>query len=133
MKLQFREIETVKLLNEKTLEGMLDAIVTINQDNKIEFFNKAAEELWGVERDAVLDKDLAILLPEIEVDDEEEGEYIGKYFKIGENQAINTRKEVFIKDSSDENISVLLTLSEAGIGMRYRLTAFIQRIEVELF
>jgi PAS domain S-box-containing protein len=131
MKQQFREIETVKLLNEKTLEGMLDAIVTINQDKIVEFFNKAAEELWGLDRDEVLNKDISVLLPEI---DETLGDnYLGNYFKVEEHAETNMRREVFILNKDGEQVFVLMTLSEAGIGMRYRLTAFIQRIEVELF
>ncbi len=131
MKQQFREIETVKLLNEKTLEGMLDAIVTINQDKIVEFFNKAAEDLWGFERDIVLNKDISILLPPI--DNSFGDNYLGNYLKIDEHVETNMRREVFILNKDGEQISVLMTLSEAGIGMRYRLTAFIQRIEVELF
>ncbi len=132
MKNQFREIETVKLLHEKTLEGMLDAIVTINQDNKIEFFNKAAEELWGMEKNDILNRDVFDLLPKehIEMGDE----YLGQYFRADlQNVLVNTRKEVFIVNKEGEPVYVLMTLSEAGLGLRYRLTAFIQRIEVELF
>jgi PAS domain S-box-containing protein len=132
MKQQFREIETVKLLNEKTLEGMLDAIVTINQDNQIEFFNKAAEELWGFGKEVVMDKDVEMLFPEPETD--YAGEYLREYFNVKQDKIVlNTRKEVYILDASGEQVFVLMTLSEAGIGLRYRLTAFIQRIEVELF
>ncbi len=132
MKQQFREIETVKLLHEKTLEGMLDAIITINQDNVIEFFNKAAEELWGYSKDEIIGKDISFLMPEKYK--EFEGDYIGTFFSSTlDTPLVNTRIEVFIVDKNEEQISVLMTLSEAGIGLRYRLTAFIQRIEVELF
>jgi PAS domain S-box-containing protein len=132
MKNQFREIETVKLLHEKTLEGMLDAIITINQDNNIEFFNKAAEELWGYNKESVLGRNISVVITDLE--EEFDGEYIGEFFKSNiENVLVNTRKEVFIVDKHGEQIFVLMTLSEAGIGLRYRLTAFIQRIEVELF
>ncbi|MEA2043205.1 MAG: PAS domain-containing protein [Bacteroidota bacterium] len=132
MKQQFREIETVKLLNEKTLEGMLDAIVTINQDNQLEFFNKAAEELWGVGKDVVLDNEVNVLFSED--DDDFEGEHLKKYFNVDlKNILLNTRKEVYIINAQGEQVFILMTLSEAGIGLRYRLTAFIQRIEVELF
>ncbi len=132
MKQQFREIETVKLLHEKTLEGMLDAIITINQDNVIEFFNKAAEELWGYTKDEIIGKDIGFLMPKSHA--ELDGEYIGTYFSSTlDTPLVNTRIEVFIVDKNIEQVSVLMTLSEAGIGLRYRLTAFIQRIEVELF
>ncbi len=132
MKQQFREIETVKLLHEKTLEGMLDAIITINQDNVIESFNKAAEELWGYTKDEIIGKDIGFLMPKSHA--ELDGEYIGTYFSSTlDTPLVNTRIEVFIVDKNIEQVSVLMTLSEAGIGLRYRLTAFIQRIEVELF
>ncbi len=131
MRMQFREIETVKLLNEKTLEGMLDAVVTINQDNIIKFFNKAAEDLWSINRKQVINRHVSELLPErhAELGDN----YLGNFFKYGDDTMLNTRTEVFIVDKFGDKIGVLLTLSEAQIGKRYSLTAFIQKIEVELF
>ena len=131
MRMQFREIETVKLLNEKTLEGMLDAVVTINQDNKVQFFNKAAEDLWSLDRKQIINKHVTDILP-----DQHSGlgeNYMGNYFRYGDDTLLNTRTEVFIVDKFGDPISVLLTLSEAQIGKRYSLTAFIQKIEVELF
>ncbi|MBN1253075.1 MAG: PAS domain S-box protein [Bacteroidales bacterium] len=131
MRAQFREIETVKLLNEKTMAGMLDAVVTINQDNIIQFFNKAAEDLWSIDGKKVINRHITELLPENEEYKDED--YMGRYFKYGDDTLLNTRTEVFIVDKFGDQISVLLTLSEAQIGKRYSLTAFIQKIEVELF
>lgn len=131
MKLQFREIERVKILNEKTLEGMLDAIVTINGEGKVEFFNKAAEDLWGIEKFEILGKSIeAIVPPEPGIDREN---YIGNYLKSGSFNKISKRTEVFLINSIGEEINVLLTLSESKYDNEYRLTAFIQNIEVELF
>ncbi|MCQ2975684.1 MAG: PAS domain S-box protein [Bacteroidales bacterium] len=131
MKLQFREVEIVKILSDKTLEGMLDAVVVINQDNKIQLFNRAAEELWGVQRDEILGKDISSLLPTDSVSENEN--YLGNFFKANDTTLISTRTEVFILDKFEKRTNVLVTLSEASIGERYTLTAFIQKIEVELF
>lgn len=131
MKLQFREVEIVKILSDKTLEGMLDAVVTINQDNRITLFNRAAEELWGIQRDAVLNKDISELLPTDNISSEEN--YLGNFFKSGDKTLIGKRTEVFIVDKFDNRTNVLVTLAEAAIGERYTLSAFIQKIEVELF
>jgi PAS domain S-box-containing protein len=131
MRMQFREIETVKILNEKVLEGLLDAVVTINQDNKVQFFNKAAEDLWSMDRKQIINKDVSELLPDKHNDLGEN--YLGRFFRYGDDTLINTRTEVFIVDKFGDPVSVLLTLSEAQIGKRYSLTAFIQKIEVELF
>jgi PAS domain S-box-containing protein len=54
VKEHFKEIESVKIRNEKTLEGALDAIITTNKDGKVEFFNAAAVKLWGHKREEVL-------------------------------------------------------------------------------
>ncbi|MCR4561094.1 MAG: PAS domain S-box protein [Bacteroidales bacterium] len=131
MKLQFREVSIVKILSDKTLEGMLDAVVTINQDNKITLFNRAAEELWGIQNEEVMNKDISELLPTDKVGADEN--YLGNFFKYGDKTLVGKRTEVFIIDKFEERTNVLVTLAEAAVGERYTLTAFIQKIEVELF
>jgi PAS domain S-box-containing protein len=131
VKSQFIEVEIVKNLSDKTLEGLLDAVVTINQDNKITLFNRAAEELWGISRNSVLQHDISELLPtdNISADDN----YLGNFFRAGDKTLVGKRTEVFIVDKNGESINVLVTLAAATRGERSTLTAFIQKIEVELF
>lgn len=129
MRRHYKTIETVKVLNEKTLEGMLDAVITINKDNEIEFFNKAAESLWGVKKGNVLGKNIEVLLPNVYSDNPG---YMGNIFKAGQKEKLGVRTEVFFV-LNEEEVSVLITLSEAYEGENYRLTAFVQEIEVELF
>ena len=124
-------MEIVKELNDKTLAGILDAVFTINQDNRITFFNRAAEELWGVQRDNILGKDISTVLPPDGATANEN--YLGNYFKAKDSTLVAKRTEVFIVDKNGERTNVLTTLSEASTGERYTLTAFIQKIEVELF
>ncbi len=126
-----REIESVKIRNEKTLEGALDAIVTINQDEKIEFFNKAAEELWGIDRKEVLGKDVRLILPPPH--NKEKAGMVIEFLKSDKNHLKGNRTEVNIVNKSGEELPVLLTLSEVKIGQEYTYTAFIQNISVELF
>lgn len=125
------EIETVKVRNEKTLEGALDAIVTINQSERIELFNKAAEEIWGIERTEVLGKSVKLILPPPHKD-VKDGEVIN-FLKSDKNHLKGNRTEVTIISKTGEEIPVLLTLSEVKIDDQYTYTAFIQNISVELF
>lgn len=131
MKRQFKKIEVVKMLNEKTLEGMLDAIIAINNNSYIEFFNQAAEELFAIGREDVIGKPLSSILPDKH--NIKDDEYLGKYFVPGDRTIVGRRTEVYIVDVNEERKQVLVTLSEARMGNEYRLTAFIQNIEVELF
>jgi PAS domain S-box-containing protein len=130
MKEQFKEIENIKIRNERTLEGAFDAIITTSQDNKIIFFNHAAENLVGYERKEVINQNVDMLF------DKEickEDEFICAYISTGDNKVVGVRKEVMIKTKSGENKPVLILLSKAQVEGKNTYTAFIQTIEVELF
>ncbi|KIN63318.1 Methyl-accepting chemotaxis sensory transducer with Pas/Pac sensor [Sulfitobacter noctilucicola] len=45
------------------LEGMIDAVVIIGAASDIQFFNAAAERLWGYRREDVVGQNVRILLP----------------------------------------------------------------------
>ncbi|MFW5892487.1 MAG: PAS domain S-box protein [Bacteroidota bacterium] len=126
-----KEIQSVKVRNEKTLEGALDAIVTINQEEKIELFNKAAEQLWGIPRHRVLGKSVKLILPK-PYDTLKDGK-VFQFLQSDQNHLKGNRTEVNIENNAGEKIPVLLTLTEVKIGNEYTYTAFIQNISVELF
>jgi PAS domain S-box-containing protein len=130
MKLQFKEIEHIKNRTERTLEGALDAIITINQVGTIEFFNKAAEELWGIDPKEAIGQNVSMLFDTETIQNDE---FVAKYVSPGEEKIVGMRKEVKIKDVNGEEKNVLFLLSEAKIGDDHTYTAFIQNIEVELF
>ncbi len=121
-----REVKKMKIRNEKTLEGMLDAILTINEHGKISFFNKAAEELWGFMKSEVLGKNITDLLPtEITSDP--------NFFENFIVKGVGSRNEIKIVNNENEKIPVLILFSEAKVADERTFTAFIQKIEVELF
>ncbi len=130
MKEQFKEIEAVKIRNEKTLEGALDAIITINKEGILEFFNAAAEGLWGYERNEVLGKHISMLFSS---ETANRDPFVKAYVTSGEAKKVGERKEVPIKNKFGDDISVLFLLSEAQVGEDRSYTAFIQNVEVELF
>lgn len=130
MEVQYKEIEKVKIRNERTLEGALDAIVTINQEGRIEFFNKAAEDLWGLPRKETIGMNVKILFSEANI---QEDEFTNAYVTPGAQKSIGQRKEIKITNKNGDDIPVLFLLSEAKVDDENTYTAFIQNIEVELF
>ena len=130
MKEQFKEIEAVKVRNEKTLEGALDAIITTNKDGVLEFFNAAAEKLWGYERAEVLGKNVEMLFSDTSKKD---NAFIKAFVTPDEKKIIGERREVPIKNKYGEEVPVLFLLSDAEVGDDHSFTAFIQNVEVELF
>ncbi len=130
MREQFKEIEKIKLRNERTLEGALDAIITIDQKGYIEFFNQAAEELFEISKTDALGSNAEILFPEkTKMNDE----FVMRFLNPEEDKIIGERREVNIIRKSGEEVPVLFLLSDAEVGNEHSYTAFIQKIEVELF
>jgi len=130
VKNQFKEIEKVKIRNEKTLEGFLDAIIMTDHDGVIQFFNKAAEELFAVSRDEVLGQSIRILFPD---DIEGKDEFIDAYLDPNKEKITGMRREINITTREGNEISVLMLLTEAKLGREITYTAFIQNISVDLF
>ena len=130
VKEQFKEIEGVKIRNEKTLEGALDAILTTNREGVIEFFNVAAEKLFGYDRQEVLGKQVALLFSK---DTAKGDEFVSAFVNPDKEKLVGERREVPILTKFGEEIPVLFLLSEAKVGDDHSFTAFIQNVEVELF
>ena len=131
VKLQFQEIEKVKIRNEKTLEGAHDAIFSINHEGTVEFFNRSAETLWGYTRKEVIGKNVKILFRQ--VDSEKEDEMVYTLTHAEKRKLIGVRRETTILSKSGQAVSIIILLAGAKVQNEYTYTAFIQNIEVELF
>lgn len=127
---QFKEIEKVKIRNEKTLEGFLDAIITTDHDGIVQFFNKAAEELFEIKRDQVIGQSVRILFPD---DIANNDEFLDSYLDPNKEKITGQRREITITTKSGKEIPVLMLITEAKIGREITHTAFIQNISVDLF
>jgi PAS domain S-box-containing protein len=130
VKEHFKEIEAVKIRNEKTLEGALDAIITTNREGMLEFFNAAAEKLWGYSRQEVLGEHVSKLFSK---DTAKNDLFVSAFTSSNGSKVIGERKEVPILNKYGEEIPVLFLLSDAEVGDDHSYTAFIQNVEVELF
>ncbi len=129
MKQQFKEMEKVKVRTERTLEGASDAIITFDQDGVIQFFNKAAESLWGIERDVVLGRNIKKLFPKESYEDE----FTQSLVDPKEDKIVGERKETTITTKDNEDVPVIMLLSQAQLEDELSYTAFIQNISVDLF
>lgn len=130
VKSQFKEIEKVKVRNEKTLDGFIDAIVTIDHDGVVQFFNGAAEELFEVKRDDILQQNIKILFPDNAGADDE---FLDAFLNPSKEKIVGERREITVTTRQGNELQVLMLLSEARIGREVTYTAFIQNITVDLF
>jgi PAS domain S-box-containing protein len=131
MKAQIRQVEAEKQRNIAILEGCVDGVISFDQAGKVEFFNRAAEEMWNLPRTEVLGKPIQILVPIRLVIDAQS--FAAFYEKNNQEKPVNVRTEIAISRPDGEEMDILLTLTHAQIGEEHTFTAFVQRVSVELF
>ncbi|HJZ40268.1 MAG TPA: PAS domain S-box protein [Bacteroidales bacterium] len=123
---QFRETGRLKQMHEMIMDDSLDAIVTTGHDNRIIFFNKAAELLFGYERMEVLEKDIGMLFPEkLTATDE----LLDSFVHPGNHKITGKRKKSHIIDKHGREKPVMIFLARARVDNENSFTAFIQGFE----
>ena len=111
------------------MQGASDAILTFDQNGIIRFFNKAAENIWGIDKDAVIGRNIKKLFPE----DNYKDDFINAILDPKKEKIVGERKEIEIINTEGEEISVIIILSMAKLEGETTYTAFIQNISVDLF
>ncbi|MBI9052537.1 MAG: PAS domain S-box protein [Bacteroidales bacterium] len=129
VKQKFQEIEKAKIISERTLEGAADAIFSFDQNGIIKFFNKAAEELWGIERDVILGRNVKKLFNE----DSSNNDFIMSLIDPKLEKIIGERREINFNNNNGDEMSVIIMLSMARLDKETTYTAFMNNISVDLF
>ena len=112
--------------NDTVLEQAIDAVVSIDANNDVVFFNKAAEELWRVSRDEILGKNVKRLVPQALRSDHDE--MVNHNRRTGENRIVGTMREVQIERFDGTEVTVGLTLSKVHTDAGICYTAFLKDI-----
>ncbi len=131
LKKQIKDIEEQKAKNIAVLEGCVDGVISFNQSGTIEYFNKAAEEIWGIQRDSILGKTVDAIMP---ITLEEKDNLLTAYFSSnGSTTELDVRTEISLKDNSKNDLDLLVTLTRAKLNNETTFTIFAQKISVDLF
>jgi len=128
---KIKDIESEKAKNVAVLEGCVDGVVCFNQDGIVEYFNNAAEDIWGVEREKVIGKPLINTIP-ISLE-QKENNLVAMFINNGSTKEVGVRTEVSWKDENSKEYDLLMTLTRAKIDERTNFTIFAQQISIDLF
>jgi len=128
---KIQDIESEKEKNIAVLEGCVDGVISFNQNGQIEYFNHAAEEIWGVQREDVIGKAISSIIP-IELITKD-GNLNAYYSSNGTSKEIYIRTEISFVDSTGSSIDLLATLTKARVENETTFTIFAQKISVDLF
>lgn len=129
-------IATVRIIEEspadhaqQALEQALDGVVTIDGNNRIVFFNAAAERLWGYQCDEVLGQNVKMLVPE-EYRSHHDG-FIDRHRRTGQNRIVGSSRDVQLYRRNGEAVWVNLSLSEVEVNGEACYTAFAKDITAQ--
>ncbi len=116
------ELEILRLAVENTTE----AFVTIDENHRILFFNRAAETLFGYRREEVLGKDLDVLLGDECIRGHKEA--VWKYLKGDRKNLSYHEKEFMVTRRDGQILPVVFSFSVAKLNGRHYFTAIIRDI-----
>lgn len=121
-----KELNRHKLLS--ILESSIDAIVYIDTNNKIVFFNRAAEALIGYEREEVLGLDLGCIFPE--KFRAKHHAYIDHNRKSGTpNNVVGMNRDLLMDRKNGDKRWVNISLNKLGDGANAEYVAIFRDID----
>ncbi|MEO1338978.1 MAG: PAS domain S-box protein, partial [Myxococcota bacterium] len=108
----------------QTLEQAVDAIVSIDENNRVTFFNHAAERLWGYEQQEVVGQNVAMLVPK-EMQSMHDA-YVDANRTTGVDKIVGGSRQVIVERRDGSKVHATLSLSRVRIGDKITYTAFVK-------
>ncbi|MDR5865175.1 PAS domain S-box protein [Halomonas koreensis] len=118
------EQRKVRALMESTLEQAINAVVTIDEHNRVTFFNGAAERLWGYGRDEVLGENVKMLVPHAIRDHHDA--YVQRNRDTGEDRLVGKTREVEVVRKDGSSGWASLSLARIRLDDAIVYTAFLR-------
>jgi methyl-accepting chemotaxis protein len=122
----FGETNKAKAIMQQTLDQAIDAVITINQNKEITYFNKTAEKMFEYSADEVLGKNVKMIVPFEHR--EHHDEYIAHNVNTGINKVVGIARELEACTKSGSKFWILLSLSKVVVDRDVQYTAFIKDI-----
>ena len=114
---------------EQALKQSILAVVTIDENNNITFYNDAAQALWGYTPKEVLGRNIQMLVPSEHKANHDS--YVNSHRKTGVNKIVNSSREVELERKDGKRIWVQLALSQVLLNGKKHYTAFVRDVTQE--
>jgi two-component system sensor kinase FixL len=119
------------------LESAVDGMISIDEHGVIETFNKAAAAIFGYPAEAVIGRNVSLLMPEPYAS--EHDAYIRRYLRTGQKRVIGEGREVVGRRSDGGMFPLDLAISEVKVHGARRFLGIVRditerkHVEAELF
>lgn len=115
---------------DEVLEQVIDAVIIIDQNNAITFFNPAAESLWGYRAEEVMGRNVAMLIPS-EMRHNHDS-WVNRHRQTGQGRIVGSFREVQLQRKDNQRVWVSLALSQASDAQGHKLyVAFVRDITTD--
>ncbi len=111
------------------LDTASDAVVSINQNHEVVFMNRAAEDLFGYQRDEILGGDLSPLIPSEHR--ERHRHYVERYVRTRKNRLIGHVVEAEAERRDGGRVPISISFSVADSGGELLFTAIMRDLSAE--
>ncbi len=121
---------------EAVMRTAADGIITVNEAGRIETFNRAAEQIFGISCAEAVGSDLGVLIPPAFRD--QHRRRLARWRAMDEGRPIDFRRQVTGRRMDGSTFPLELAVSEARVGNHRMLTAIVRdvseqkRAEIEL-
>ncbi len=112
-----------------TLENAIDAVVVVNSENNVIFYNQAAERLWGYTPQEVLGRNVKMLVPKVH-QSRHDG-YLAANRTTNHDKIVGSSRDLKLERKDGSEIAVSLALSKMRVGKSWAYAAFVRNISVE--
>lgn len=114
---------------EQTLEQAIDGVITIDENNIVKLFNKAAEKIWGYAREEVIGRNVKMLVPQdLQANHDN---LVNAHRRTGIDKIVGTSREIAVPTKAGNTLWCSLSLSQVVMGEKIHYTAFVRDISVE--
>lgn len=113
----------------QALSQSILAVVTIDENNNITFYNDAASQLWGYAPSEVLGKNIKMLVPREHQSNHDS--YVNTHRNTNVNKIVGSSREVELETKSGQRIWVQLALSQVIVGGKKHHTEFVRDVTEE--
>ncbi|MEE4301938.1 MAG: methyl-accepting chemotaxis protein [Pseudomonadales bacterium] len=114
----------------QVLEQCIDAVVTIDAENRVTFFNAAAERLWGYAAEQVIGENVAMLVPLMH--QAKHDEYVNRHRETNEDRIVGSSRSMQLVRADGEERHVNVSLSRVEMGGAVHYTAFLRDVTEEV-
>ncbi|GAB4247656.1 MAG: PAS domain S-box protein [Ekhidna sp.] len=108
------------------IDQAVDAVITIDTEKRITYYNDAAVKMFGYSREEVLGQNVKMIVPEHHRSNHDN--YVEDNVKTGTNKVVGKGREEKMIRKNGEEFFGLLTLSKVKTNSGFQFTAFIKDI-----